>query len=659
MRKAIMKRSQLKNKANKTKNPADMASYKTQRNLVVNMNKKAKESFFRDHDPTKDTKGFWSACKPFFSEQGQDYGRRNILVDNGSIISEDRDVATTFNNYFSNITSSLNIERWNFNSPPFITDPVVAAREKFKFHPSVQAIRSHFFMQETFEFCHVEVQDVSAEISHLDASKKCSGNIPVKILKSVTDAIAPYLTICFNQGLDQQTFPRDLKLADVTPIHKKDATTDKSNFRPVSLLPAISKVFERLICKQILKFMQDKLSKYLCGFRKGYSTQYALFNLILNWQKQLAKKGKIGTVLMDLSKAFDCLPHDLLLAKLQAYGLGYRSLSYIASYLSERKMRVRIGSAFSEWLGVTLGVPQGSILGPILFNIFLNDLFFLDLNSEICNFVDDNTLYACDVSFQGVIEKLTNDIPKVIKWFKANEMVVNPNKFQVMFLGSENPKSYSLNVANYTLESSDTVKLLGVTLDNKLTFNEHLNDLCSKANQKVSALLRIRNSLDQRKASLLSNAYIMSCFNYCPLIWMFCSKTASNQIENTQVRALRAVHTDFATPRDELPEVYQETPLHTRNLRILLIEVYKSLHKINPEFMWNLFTYKETNTSFRRGQLLALPSRQDCYKTSLVLRATLAWNSLPASLKQAESLSAFKTAIEQINSFYCQCKICS
>ena len=151
----------------------------------------------------------------------------------------------------------------------------------------------------------------------------------------------------------------------------------------------------------------------------------------------------------------------------------------------------------------------------------------------------------------------------------------------------------------------------------------------------------------------------MSCFNYCPLIWMFCSKTASNQIENTQVRALRAVHTDFATPRDELLEVYQETPLHTRNLRILLIEVYKSLHKINPEFMWNLFTYKVTNTSFRRGQLLALPSRQDCYKTSLVLRATLAWNSLPASLKQADSLSVFITAIEQINSFYCQCRICS
>ena len=303
---------------------------------------------------------------------------------------------------------------------------------------------------------------------HLDSSKKTSGDIPIQLLKDIAIVSTLALTQCFNEGLDQCCFPDELKIADVIPVHKKDAPTDKMNCRPISLLASLSKVYEKLVYKQLLKFMQTKLSQYLCGFRKGYSTQYARFHIVHNWQKSLAKSGKIGTILMDLSKAFDCLPHDLLIAKLEAYGLGYRSLSFLRSYLSNRKMRVRIGSKLSDWLNVLLGVPQGSILGPILFNIFLNDLFFLDLETEICNFADDNTLYDCDVSIEAVIAKLNRDIPTVINWFRTNEMVVNANKFQVMFLGCRE-NNRSLNVDGYIINNSNSVTLLGVTLDNSLS----------------------------------------------------------------------------------------------------------------------------------------------------------------------------------------------
>ena len=144
---------------------------------------------------------------------------------------------------------------------------------------------------------------------------------------------------------------------------------------------------------------------------------------------------------MDLSKAYDCLPHDLLIAKLEAYGLGYNSLRFLYSYLSNRSQRVRISSSVSDWLAIVLGVPQGSILGPILFNIFINDLLFSNLKSDICNFADDNTLYACDSSIDNVLLRLNSDIPRVMDWFRSNEMVVNPDKFQVMFLGIENSRT--------------------------------------------------------------------------------------------------------------------------------------------------------------------------------------------------------------------------
>ena len=149
---------------------------------------------------------------------------------------------------------------------------------------------------------------------------------------------------------------------------------------------------------------------------------------------------------MDLSKAFDCLPRDLLIAKLAAYGLGYRSLRFLLSYLSNRKMRVRVGSTISYWLNILLGVPQGSILGPTLFNIFINDLFYLNLECQICNFADDNTLYSCGSTIEDVLQKLHRDIPSLINWFRKNEMVVNPEKFQVMFLGCKTEESLKLMV---------------------------------------------------------------------------------------------------------------------------------------------------------------------------------------------------------------------
>ena len=462
-----MKRSRFKNIATRSQKPEDWASYRIQRNLVVNINKKAKKTLFNsvDINSSHGSKAFWKTCKPFFSNKGSIVEERILLVENETIVSDDRELSTIFNKYFNTITNGLNIFKWNdkFNSSS--VEATAIAIEKYADHPSILMIKERFQIDKTFEFKEISTHDTYSEILKLNRRKKVSGNIPINILQLATREVphvSVALTQCFNNSIESCIFPDELTWAEIVPIHKKDRTTDKSNYRPISLLPTISKVFEKIVFKQLTEFLDQKLSKFLCGFRKQYSTQHALVNLIQNWQRALDSSDKVGAVLMDLSKAFDCLPHDLLIAKLEAYGLGKKSLRFLHSYLSNRKQRVRIGSSLSEWLLVLLGVPQGSILGPILFNVFINDLLFFINDSDVCNFADDNTLSVCDTSVNRVLKRLELDVNVAINWFHENSLVANPSKFQILFLGINNSNDLSIQIDGKTMHSTETVKLLGV-----------------------------------------------------------------------------------------------------------------------------------------------------------------------------------------------------
>ena len=231
----------------------------------------------------------------------------------------------------------------------------------------------------------------------------------------------------------------------------------------------VSKVFERLIQKQLLSHIDSYLSPYLCGYRKGYSAQNALIHLIEKWRKTLDSKGYAVAVLMDLSKAFDTINHELMIAKLSAYGLDKTPLKIILSYLSNRWQRTKISTTFSSWSQLLLGVPQGSVLGPILFNIYINDLFFMLNECEICNYADDTTPFVCDEILENVVSKLEHDTEIAICWFDSNYMKLNTDKCHLLMAGNKHEHIW-VKLVDKKIWENNTVKLLGVTIDSQWMF---------------------------------------------------------------------------------------------------------------------------------------------------------------------------------------------
>ena len=259
----------------------------------------------------------------------------------------------------------------------------------------------------------------------LPSDKGTAGEIPANVLKN-SEICFFDLTNSINEAIRSNKFPDSLKLSDITPVYKKRDLSDKANYRPVSDLPSLSKVFERTIYDQFYEYLENFLSELLCSFRKAYSTQHAFLRLIQKWQAELDSGDYVGTNLMDFSKAYDCLSHDLLIAKLEAYRLDVGSLNFPLDYLSLRKQGTKVGFSYSKWSEIFRGISQGSILGPLLFNIFINDILCFCRKIRNLYFADGNTIYSYGKDIPKFKEDLICTMKNILKWFRLNSLKANP-----------------------------------------------------------------------------------------------------------------------------------------------------------------------------------------------------------------------------------------
>ena len=377
--------------------------------------------------------------------------------------------------------------------------------------------------------------------------------------------------------------------------------------------------------------------------------------MVDDWKVLLDKNHIIGAIFMDLSKAFDCLPHGLITAKLRAYGLSRNACDLLASYISNRHQRVKIQSSRSEWRVLRKGVPQGSILGPLLFNVFINDMFHFMEKCALYNYADDNSMSYASLNVTDVLSCLKRDCDNAVKWFDVNGMQANPSKFQFMVMsnGTVDKECISIYINESLLKPESHVKVLGVTLDDRLTFNEYVSVCCSKAARQLNALSRISRYLDTSSCTFLFNSFVKSNFKYCPMVWHFCGKVNNDKIDKIQHRALKIIYKDYVSSYEDLMLKGNVPAMLNKRLQGILREVFKSIKGINSKCLNDLFEVKSTSYSLRNDVRVVQPKRRTTnfgLRTMSYLGAKL-WNDNLALLADAldEDRFMFKSFLKSID----------
>ena len=674
IKKEIMKRSRLKSKFLNSKNDKDRNIYNKQRNLCVSLIRQGKKQFFnaiKSRD-INDNKTFWKTVKPFFTEKVKTKSKitlienRIVSQDDGNeviseeVVSDDKAVAEIFNEFFINIVPNLKISAQDDFNINFIksADPILNSVNKFQNHPSIIMIKENKETFQHFSFSPVCLDSIIEKTNNLNTAKTSQKtDIPTRILKQNSGFFSEYFYENINCCIKNSAFPLDLKIADVTPIHKKKSKSSKDNYRPVSILPNISKIYERCLFDQMETFFENILSKYQCGFRKRHNAQHCLILLIEKWKKSVDNGGAFGVLLTDLSKAFDCLSHELLIAKLEAYGFDKKSLALIYDYLLNRKQKVKINNSFSSWGNLAFGVPQGSILGPLLFNIFICDMFYFLKKFDLVNYADDTSPFCVGNNHESVIKVLEQSSAILFKWLKENYMKVNTDKSHLLLSGNTKHES---NIDNNIIKSEPQQELLGITIDSNLSFEDHVNKVCQKTSQKLNALARISPFMDENKRKIIMKSFITSQFGYCPLIWMFHSRNLNNKINSLHERALRITYNDRFLTFQELLEKDNSVSIHQRNLQVLAVVMFKIYRNISTKILNDIFLPKINSYDLRNKSTFESRKVNSVYHgtESLSFLGPKIWDLVPPEMKEIECLEVFKNKIKSFTFSNCPCRLC-
>ena len=606
-----------------------------QRRIAVRQYWKKKTSDLKENPGT-----FFETFKPFLGSKKGVLGTDINLKVDGKTISSQETVAEILAGHFATIASDIGDVNLRNSSENDLNN-----------HPSVLQIQMASIsepMIESYPFNQAQVRKALESLN----TRKASGydNMPARVLKYGAEKLAIPLANLYNSCITNRQWPNNWERGEWTPVFKKEDPQDCRNYRPITVLPVVSKVFQQLLSDQISKQFDSRLDPRITAYRKRHSCETTLISLIEAWKSARDNQQIVKILSTDLSKAFDSLHPSLMISKLKAYGFNDELCDLLRSYLCNRLNRVKLGAFRSEWKRTDRGCPQGSALGPLLWNIFQNDLTYV-ITSHLSIYADDHQMFETPGNLKMADTNLMRNANRASEWYASNLLQGNQSKYQTMTLKHNKTESNTpLYFQGNTIESSDCLKLLGITIDEQLNFNTHINEICKKASQRVGVMLRLKKLVPTNAKLTLYKSAILPYLTYCHLTWHFCSATDKRKLERVQERALRAVFLDKQSSYQALLDKSDLTTLQNRRLQDIAILMYKVKHKLCPIKISELFHAHCSPYNLRTAEFAIPRFRTNKYgKHSLTYLGPKLWNKLLSEIRTLPSLFSFKNCIRKFD----------
>ena len=634
---SIKARNKLYNKYLNNKNELTEATWKRFRNKTHTIISRAREQYYNHllQSHHNSSRQLWKTFGKILNKNKSNQRKISSLNINGNNVCDPQSVTDSFNNFFSQIGDNLAQKFSGNNNTDY---------KKFLGSPANQSMYLYKINQK-------EIRDAIHNIKSSNSSGP--DDITSSFVKISAPILIPALDRIFNLSISTGVYPDNLKVAKVIPIHKKGDSTSVNNYRPISILNTVNKIFEKILHTRLSTYIEnsDLLYKYQFGFRKNHSTELALIEMVDQIKMSLDAGNITCGIFVDLSKAFDTVNHEILIGKLEHYGITGVALELFKSYLENREQYVSLNSLKSNTKAINCGVPQGSVLGPLLFILFINDLPNCSPIGNFRIFADDTNVFIHGTNIEELIIACRDIMIALNSWFMTNKLTLNADKSSFTIFKS--PKKVinnipdSIGFLNHKISRVSSIKFLGIILDENLSFELHINEVCGKLKRLFHVFYSIRGFLSKDNIKTIYYALVYSRIKYGITVYGQAKATKLNKVQILQNQLLKVLSgKKYRYPTDKLHDEFYLLKVSDITKQETLTFVFNFFMDELPSVFNNYYeTFSNNHNINTRNANLHIRKikRNNNFGASSIksIGADL-WNDLNSDIKKSSTTKQFR-----------------